>query len=141
MTLRSSVRFAILTLAASSLVACGGPEALDPAAQRSVEAAEVAAEEALARSEDLELRIAGLEDDLVGVRRDRRALARELSTRNGRLQESMAALRSSLKELRALSAGATDEAESAAATAAAVTRDLTVLTRRFDYHLRSRGER
>jgi conjugal transfer/entry exclusion protein len=139
--LRCAVSSSILAVALLSGVACGRAEPLDAAAQQSVDEAEAAAAEALDVAESLEVRVAGVESDLLEARRARRVLERGFASKQRRLADSVAELRSAIKDLRSASANASDEAKSALGTATTATRDVAVLTRRFDYHLRSHGDR
>jgi hypothetical protein len=142
MDLSRFARSCLLVVVVATLTACGrGTEPIDAETQRSVDAAEATAERALETAEDVEVRVTGLETDLLEALRARRALARQVETGQKRLRASMAALRSALEELRSKTRGAGDDAAAALDAAAAAARDLSVLTRRFDYHLRSGGGR
>jgi hypothetical protein len=131
----------MLAIALLAGVACGRAEPLDAAAQQSVDEAEAAAAEALDLAERLEVRVAGVESDILEARRARRALQRDLGREQRRLGDAVAKLRTALDDLRSESAAASEEGKSALAAATSAARDLAVLTRRFDYHLRSDGGR
>ena len=139
MTKSSRCRAGALAAAALLSVSCGPAGALDRSAERRLEGARVDASEALERVDDLEARLGELGEELRSSRRGQDGLERALQRRGERFREVVATLRGSLKELREVSGSIEDDAAAALSVAHSTARDLSVLTRRFDYHLRSTG--
>ena len=139
MTKTSRGRAGALTLAALALISCGPAGSLDRSAERRLEGARATASEALERVDDLEARLAGLEGDLRASRREKRGSERALQRRSARLRDMVDGLRDSLRELREASGSIEENVAAALSVANSAARDLSVLTRRFDYHLRSGG--
>jgi hypothetical protein len=127
-------------LAAAALTACGRAEAIDPQAQQRLSSVQEDAETALADVAELHVRVVRAERRLLRAQAAHRKLRRSMGSDVRRLQKAVDALRATARELRRDSSRAADEAASAAQAAATAARDLTVLTRRFDYHLRHHGK-
>lgn len=141
MTLLGAARAAIVVVVALATIACGRAEQGAPAdALRAVRAD---ARRALDEIAELRGELTTLRARLVEARRGRSKLKSTLDANTERLSASLERVRRSLDEVRSASASGRDEAQaaqdraaSALAAANAAARDLAVLTRRFDYHLR-----
>jgi ABC-type transporter Mla subunit MlaD len=128
-----------LIVAALLLSSCGVAGGVDEATKQGLEGARAEARRALARAGRLEDRLQGLAHDLKAARGDLAALQRRVGRRQERLDGAVSQLRSALRDLRQTSSEAVEGAAEALAAAGRATRDLSVLTRRFDYHLKSHG--
>jgi predicted nucleic acid-binding Zn-ribbon protein len=127
-------------LAAVAVTACGRAEATDPQALQRLESLQEDAQSAVDEVASLHVRVVRLERRLLRAQSAHRRLRRGAATDLRRLTRSVDALRKSSKELAEVSAAAGERAEEAARAASSAARDLTVLTRRFDYHLRHHGK-
>jgi ABC-type transporter Mla subunit MlaD len=87
----------------------------------------------------LETRVDDLADDLSDQASDSSKLDKQLGALGERLDRAIERLQEALEGVRAGSQEATDQAASALANVSAVASDLSVLERRFEYHLRSGG--
>ena len=134
----------VLALAAALLPACGTMGEIGGPSEEEVSRALDSASGAVARVDEVEVRIARLESRLLSERRSRAALEkrleRALERRSDRFSEAVAALRKRLREVGEAGRSIGAEASSALSEAREAARALSVLTRRFDYHLKS-GER
>lgn len=137
MTVLRLGRASLLLMAAALSSSCGVAGGLDAATERDLAGARASAKEALARVERLEDRLTEVEAVLRSARSERAAVERLVRRRAERLGAAVTRLRSSLEELRAKGSAVAEDAARALATATAAARDISVLTRRFDYHLRS----
>ena len=127
------------------LAACGRSDAVEQAARVS-SAARDASAEALARVADLEATVSRLEIVADRHRADAERLGRVLDRveANGRRQtarskalaRAVGRLKESLHAVSARASGAGRRAGKASAAADALERALSVLTKRFDYHLK-----
>lgn len=124
---------AILVLVIA-LAACGSTEPLDDAAQERIDAAESQAADAVAAVDSLTERLAEMEDELGGLTLERKQLAKQLDRISSRLDVQIAELKD---QLRAARSSSSEEAASALAAAQQAARNLAVLERRFDYHLKN----
>ncbi|MGH2695194.1 MAG: hypothetical protein ACRDJJ_10340 [Actinomycetota bacterium] len=109
------------------LAGCGG----DPESRP--DGSQAAGQPGLDSLEDRIVELEGLVDDL-GASDDR--LATRLRRTTQRLQGSVSALRSSLRAAEEDAGGALDDAGAALSRVEQVARDLSVLTERYDYHLK-----
>ena len=132
MSISNMTRAAALVLAAGTFAGCARAPSLDPAAKERLDDAREAAAEAAAAVDDLEDRIAALEDDL-----DDAAGVKERVDRVAeRLWGSLGKLRKSLDDVRSGASDAAATADAALSRAEQAARDLAVLGNRYDYHLR-----
>ncbi|HEX2196678.1 MAG TPA: hypothetical protein VHJ76_07105 [Actinomycetota bacterium] len=125
-------RAAALVLAAGTFAGCARAPSLDPAAKERLDDARESAAEAVAAVDDLEDRIAELEDDLDDAGR----VSERVDRVTERLWDSLAKLRKSLDEAEAGASDASATAGAALGRAEQAARDLAVLGNRYDYHLR-----
>ena len=137
----SLVRVVALALAAAMLSACGTLGEIGGPSEQELSNALDSAARAAARADELEVRIARLESRFASERRERaaveRRLERGLERRSERFTEAVAKLRKSLDEVREAGRSLEADAANALSEARDAARALAVLTRRFDYHLRS----
>lgn len=124
---------AILVLVIA-LAACGSAESLDDAARERIDAAESQAADAVAAVDSLTERVSEMEDELGGLTLERKQLAKQLDRISSRLDVQIAELKD---QLRAAKSSSSEEAASALAAAQQAARNLAVLERRFDYHLKN----
>ena len=129
-------RGAALLVLAIALAACGSGEPLDNAAQDRIDAAEAQAADALEAVDSLTERLTEMEDELGDAALDRKQLDKQLDKLSKSLDAEIAALKEQLKDAKASNAEAAAAALAAAQQAA---RNLSVLERRFDYHLKNGG--
>ena len=121
------------------LTACGPLGDLGASSEADAHEARADAERALARAAKLDDAVTNLQGKLRLTRRRQAFLEDRMQRRSERLSESLGKLRAALGDLREANAATGEEASRAIALADKATRDLSVLTRRFDYHLRSGG--
>jgi predicted nucleic acid-binding Zn-ribbon protein len=138
--LLSARRAWAVAAAAATLTACGRAPSVDPEAQQRLEEVRDEAQAAADDVADLHVRVVRLERRLLRSQSAHRRLQRALSTQEKILEKSVESLEATTKELRKSSTIASDRANEAAEAASAAARDLTVLTRRFNYHLRHHGK-
>jgi chromosome condensin MukBEF ATPase and DNA-binding subunit MukB len=129
---------AVLAVVAT-LTACARAPSVDPQAQQRLESVQADAQAAVEDVADLHVRIVRLERRLLRSQAAHRRLKRTSRAADKVLEKSVENLEAAAKELRARASAASDRGAEAAQVAAAAARDLTVLTRRFDYHLRHHG--
>jgi septal ring factor EnvC (AmiA/AmiB activator) len=127
-------RGAAVLVLAIALAACGSAEPLDEAAQERIDAAEAQAADALAAVDSLTERLTEMEDELGDVALDRKQVDKRLDKLSASLDAQIAALKEQLKNAKASNA---DAAASALAAAQQAARDLSVLEKRFNYHLKN----
>lgn len=127
---------ALVLLAGLALAACGRAQALDPAAQEEIEGARTVADRALEAVEGFEPRVALLERRVASQRRAVQGLQDKASTASKDLGKALAAVEKRIAKLEESGDAAAEKAGAALAEAAKAARDLAVLMRRFDYHLR-----
>ena len=125
--------------AVALLTACGPLGDLGASSEADVHKARADAERALARAAELDDALADLQGELRLTRRRQASLEDRIERRSRRLRASVGKLRGALGDLREANASIDEEASRAIALADQAVRDLSVLTRRFDYHLRSGG--
>ena len=144
-------RTAVSLLLIVTLGACGQASVDD--ARRAGQAARDAAAEANARVADLEATVAHLQDVALRLRSSTRGLASDLKQTeraelrrhrgvmdlSKRLRKSIGQLKDSVRAADDHAAAASQRARRAAASASELARDLAVLTKRFDYHLKHSG--
>jgi hypothetical protein len=124
-----------IVAALAVLTACGsdaGSAGTDPADA----VARAQAAEALDRVASLTDRVERLGSELQGQERARRRMIDGIKTRIGVLAER---LREALDAVRAAAESAGADADAAAAQIGGIARNLSVLSERFDYHLRNGG--
>jgi uncharacterized coiled-coil protein SlyX len=126
----------VVVAAALALAACGRAQALDPAAQEEIEGARALAERAVDEVRRFEPRVALLERRVAAHKRAASALRDALVSRSEKLDAALRGVERRLERLAASNRAATKDAEAALSAAEAAARDLAILTRRFDYHLR-----
>ncbi|HEX2235031.1 MAG TPA: hypothetical protein VHK89_02045 [Actinomycetota bacterium] len=134
--MRGTRGLASLLLAGLALAACGRAQALDPAAQEEIEGARAVADRALEAVESFEPRVSLLERRVASQRRVVRSLRDDASTASKDLGKALAAVEKRLDRLEASGDAVAERAGTALARAEKAARDLAVLVRRFDYHLR-----
>jgi hypothetical protein len=124
-----------------SLAACGGvtPFSGDDEGPDPAEVAADDARAALEYAEDVGRELVELKGAFTASERRAERLARTSARRAERMDRALARLRDALDRLRQEATGAGGQAREALAAASGAARDLAVLTRRFDYHLRSGG--
>jgi septal ring factor EnvC (AmiA/AmiB activator) len=130
---------ALLVLIALALASCGSPGALDDAAQDQIDEARSEAQAATEVAAALTTRLSRLENRLAAASEDRAEVAKQLDKISSRLEYSIAHFTKQVKALRSGSSEARANAEAALAEALQAARDLAVLERRFDYHLKQGG--
>lgn len=130
---------AALVLVALALASCGGAEPLGDAAQEQIDDAGSQATEALAAVDSLTERLSVLEDELAGVTLERKRLSEQLDEMASTLALQLKRLEKKLAAAKGSAAAAAASADSALAAAQEAARNLTVLERRFDYHLKNGG--
>jgi uncharacterized coiled-coil protein SlyX len=119
-------------VAVLTLGACGRAAAIDAATEERIDAAQTVARRSLDEVERFEARVSLLERRVARQHRTSERLRAALAERTGKLGGSLDRLDRELAKL-----GSTSEAASeAVATAQEAARDLTVLERRYEYHLR-----
>ena len=123
-------------LAFAALAACGPADTLDASTHQRVEGARRDATAALEATEDLAERLDDVRRSLRKAEGDRRSLERGLDAVDTRLRSSLEDLRAAISEVRSDSASVMEDVDSALAGIDSASRDLSVLTHRFDYHLR-----
>lgn len=152
MTIPAMKRAAIAAAVASCLLAgCAATQASAPASRHG----SPGARKALAAVEHLENRADNLRGKLHALQAHDQELRRGLDKLAGRLARAVADLHSRIDAVATTAAGANDKASAAMAKAGAVatdaaqaiakteavSREIEVLTQRFDYHLRHSGGR
>jgi hypothetical protein len=137
-------RILVLSLLGAGLAACGQASVDD--ARRAGEAARAAAADANARVADLEASVGHIEDVVTRLQTSTRGMAADVERgekadlrRHRRLLEATDRLWKSVGRLRDSLQAADEDAAAAASRAADLARDLAVLTKRFDYHLKHSG--
>jgi septal ring factor EnvC (AmiA/AmiB activator) len=89
---------------------------------------------------ELHTRVVRLERRLLRAQSAHRRLRGDVRANRSRLEDSVAQLKKASEALGKKTSTAAEATAAAAETAATAARDLTVLTRRFDYHLRHPGK-
>jgi septal ring factor EnvC (AmiA/AmiB activator) len=136
-----AVRHLVIVAAlAGVLTACGSaPPETDARAASGLENARDTAQAASEDVADLTVRVVRLERRLLRAQSAHRKLKHVLARHEKSLAKSVSKLEATAKRLAKSSSAAAARADEAARVAAAAARDVTVLTRRFDYHLRHSG--
>ena len=124
---------AVVLLSSLTVAACGSGEA-------DLEDARAEAQEALDGVDGLRARIDDLESELAEARSDGRKVSRRLDRFGERLEQSVARLDASLAELEDSVTSAGGNAQDALGAAGEAARDIAVLSKRLDYHLRKGGD-
>ena len=142
MPLGSFMRAFALVAVASTLAACG------PTASGDSSRAEQAAAEVIDRISALERRVGALSDQVDGVLGSDRRAERRLGRLNARLERlserlgsARARLGAAIDEARGSALAALEEARGSGARLEELARGLSLLTERFNYHLRTDGSR
>ncbi len=129
---------ALAVALAIMLTGCGQAEGV-PEARRAKEVAAESATRALARVAQLENMVEELLGERSADRADALRRARKHRAAITKLEASLTRLKEAIGAAQASAASATEQAAAAAATVLESTRALSVLTNRFDYHLRHGG--
>jgi TolA-binding protein len=132
--------FLAVLLAAVALTACGRTAPVRPRPTEGLEDVRAEAQSTAADVAELHTRVVRLERRLLRAQSAQRKLRHNVAAKRARLEKSVARLEETLAALRKKSSAAARGAAAAAEVAASAARDLTVLTRRFDYHLRHPGK-
>jgi hypothetical protein len=138
--LLSGRRAGAAAVAAAALTACGQSPSVDSRAQQRLEEAQEVARTAADDVAELHVRVVRLERRLLGAQSAQRRWKRAAAANDKLLRKSVKAYRASVRELARTSSRAADRADEAARAAQGAARELTVLTRRFNYHLRHHGK-
>jgi methyl-accepting chemotaxis protein len=127
-------------VAVLALTACGRsqPSAAEP--PEGLDTVRAQTEAAVADVQELHTRVVRMERRLLRAQSAHRSLREDVRAKRSRLEDSVARLEKASAALREKASTASEATAAAAETAAAAARDLTVLTRRFDYHLRHPGK-
>ena len=140
MKLSDARGFTAVLLAAVVLSACGRTAPAEPRSNEGLEDVRAEAESAVADVAELHTRVVRLERRLLRAQGAQRKLRHNVAAKRARLEKSVARLEEVSATLREKSSDAARSAAAAADAATSAARDLTVLTRRFDYHLRHPGK-
>lgn len=140
MTIRPMYRCAAAGLVLIALVGCGRDGGGDAEAAENQAAAQRQLDEALEAVGLLEEQVTELQErvDEVEARDDK--TSKRMETISQRLWSSLAKVRESVSAAEGAGVDAASKASSALDQAAVAVRDLAVLEKRFDYHLRTDGD-